>query len=200
MMNDVWCFVSCFIVSVMIWMANICRGGLNSATRFARWPSHPLSMRLQATDQCGSWACHFSMSTPCTMIVAMAKKQGVTMAFTRQDKEGCGECRSVSTIVRKKRKTVLLSNGVSMKTGLASLNRITKQPLLRSPKNFESMWSPEIRAKLVKLRSWRAPALAWKWKCTQQRSHQILPFALVMPLHFQTAYFIISLQAKGYGW
>lgn len=67
------------------------------------------------------------------------KEQGVTMAFTRQDKEGCGECRSVSTIVRKKRKTVLLSNGVSMKTGLASLNRITKQPLLRSPKNFESM-------------------------------------------------------------
>ena len=67
------------------------------------------------------------------------KEQGVTMAFTRQDQEGCGECRSVSTIVRKKRKTVLLSNGVSMKTGLASLNRITKQPLLRSPKNFESM-------------------------------------------------------------
>ena len=76
-------------------MANICRGGLNSATRFARWPSHPLSMRLQATDQCGSWACHFSMSTPCTMIVAMAKNKASRWPSPDKTKKAVANVRSV---------------------------------------------------------------------------------------------------------
>ena len=67
------------------------------------------------------------------------KEQHVTMAFTRQDEDGCGECQSVSAVVGKKSRSSLLSHGVSTTTGLASLNRITKEPFLRSPTGFESM-------------------------------------------------------------
>lgn len=68
------------------------------------------------------------------------KERGVTMAFTRQDKEACGQCQSVSASVGKKPKSLLLnSNGVSTTTGMASLNRITKQPILRVPTDLESM-------------------------------------------------------------
>ena len=65
------------------------------------------------------------------------KETRVTMGFTQQDHEGCGQCESYG-VKRNRSDTSLLS--VSQSMGPESLNRITKPPLIGKFHALKSMW------------------------------------------------------------
>eukprot|EP00438_Fugacium_kawagutii_P013387 Skav216493 [mRNA] locus=scaffold1123:516738:518105:- [translate_table: standard] len=62
-------------------------------------------------------------------------EKGVTIGFTRRDQEACGQCESFSVITRPS----LITSSTSQTTGLESLNRLTKPPLMRTSKKLKWM-------------------------------------------------------------
>ncbi len=65
-------------------------------------------------------------------------ESSVSMGFTSQDKEDCGQCESYSAIKRRSSPS-LITNGVWKSTGLESLNCITKPPVTRNVTMLKSM-------------------------------------------------------------
>lgn len=66
------------------------------------------------------------------------KESSVSMGFTSQDKEDCGQCESYNAIKRRSSFS-LVANGVWKSTGLESLNRISRPPVTRNVTMLKSM-------------------------------------------------------------
>lgn len=66
------------------------------------------------------------------------KESSVSMGFTSQDKEDCGQCESYNAIKRRSSSS-LIANAVWKGTGLESLNRISKPPVTRNVTMLKSM-------------------------------------------------------------